>query len=38
MTLQSEKLVPVATSTSEMEGQLLVNLLKEHSIPATLTG
>lgn len=38
MTLQYEKLVPVATGTSELEGQLLVNLLEEHSIPATMTG
>lgn len=38
MTLQHEKLVPVATGMSEIEGQLLVNLLKEHSIPATMTG
>ena len=38
MTSQYGTLVTVATVVDEIEGQLLVNLLNQHGIPATATG
>tara|TARA_R110002124_G_scaffold63470_2_gene173920 strand:- start:6623 stop:6883 length:261 start_codon:yes stop_codon:yes gene_type:complete len=38
MSAQHDKLVTVTTAANELEGELIVALLKEHGIKATSTG
>ncbi len=38
MAAQHDKLVTVTTAANELEGELIVSLLKEHGIKATSTG
>jgi hypothetical protein len=38
MTTKNDSLMTLTTVSTEMEGQLLVNLLEEHGIPATAAG